>query len=133
MCNLFIIVTYIPHRGRTKAPFTKDTLALVIELLKSVLKSDYVTWMGDMNCELQRNVQGCTGKWSMTKKKDNGHGEDVLEIMRQFDLFAVDTLFKSVRKTWGKEGEMRYYNASHVVKEESKRPRNLDYMLVSNR
>ena len=56
VCNLFVIVTYIPHRGRTKAPFAKDILALVIELLKSVLKGDCVIWMGDMNCELQRNV-----------------------------------------------------------------------------
>ena len=38
----------------------------------------------------------------MTKKKDSGHGEEVLELMRQYDLFAVDTLFKLVRKVWGK-------------------------------
>ena len=102
VCNLFIIVTYIPHRGRTKTPFTQDTIGKVKELMKTIKKGDCTIWMGDLNCELQRNVQGCTGKWSMTKKKDSGHGEEVLELMRQYDLFAVDTLFKLVRKVWGK-------------------------------
>ena len=39
----------------------------------------------------------------MTKRKDNGHGEKILELMREFDLFAVDTLFKPARKAWGKD------------------------------
>ena len=89
--------------------------------------------MGNLNCELQRNVQGCTGKWSMTKKKDSGYGEEVLELMRQFDLFAVDTLFKPARKAWGKKGRLRYCNATYMAKDEAKRPRKLDYIIVSNR
>ena len=26
VCNMFIIVVYVPHRGRTKAPFAKDII-----------------------------------------------------------------------------------------------------------
>ena len=52
VCNLFIIVVYIPHRGRTKAPFTQDTLAKVTELMKTIKKGDCTIWMGDLNCEL---------------------------------------------------------------------------------
>ena len=33
VCNLFVVVTYIPHRGRTKKPFTTDTIKKIKELL----------------------------------------------------------------------------------------------------
>ena len=69
----------------------------------------------------------------MTKNKDKGHGEETLELMREFDLFTVDTLFKPARKTWGKDEKLRYCNATHMAKNEERRPRKLDYMLVSNR
>ena len=52
----------------------------------------------------------------MTRNKDSGHGEQVLELMRAFDLFAVDTLFKPGRKTWGTEKKMRYCNATYGKK-----------------
>ena len=68
------------------------------ELLGTVKKSDCVILMGDLNCELQRHQKGCTGKWCMNTRKDNGHGEEILTLMRSFDLFAVDTLFKPERK-----------------------------------
>ena len=105
MCNIFVVVVYIPHRGRKRAPFASDTIAKVRKLLSTVKKTDCIIWMGDMNCELQRNVQGCTGKWCMTTRKDEGHGEEVLNLMRSFDLFAVDTLFKPARKAWGEKKE----------------------------
>ena len=69
--------------------------------------------MGDFNCELQRNVEGYTGQWCTTQRKDNGHGEEILVLMRSFDLFAVDTLFKPQRKVWGKDGKMHYCNVTH--------------------
>ena len=133
VCNLFIIVTYIPHRGRKQAPFAIDTISQLQELLKTVHKTDCIILMGDLNCELQRNVENCTGQWSMTKRKDNGHGEEVLDLMRAFDLFAVDTLFKPERKAWGKNKKMRYCNATYMAKDSEKRPRKLDYICVSNR
>ena len=69
----------------------------------------------------------------MTKKQDNGHGKDILELMREFDLFAVDTLFKPARKAWGKDMRMRYCNATYMAKDANRRPRKLDYILVANR
>ena len=116
VCDLFIAVPYIPHKGRKKAPYAKDTIQQLRELLKRVGKTTCIVVMGDLNCELQRNVENCTGKWCMTKRKDNGRGEQILELMREFDLFAVDTLFKPARKAWGKEKKLRYCNATYMAK-----------------
>ena len=44
----------------------------------------------DFNCQLQRNVPGCTGEWGMTKRSD---GEQMMDLLRENDLFAVGTLF----------------------------------------
>ena len=53
--------------------------------------------MGEgLNCQLQRNVEACacTEKWSMTKRPNkNGHGELILDLMWENDLFVVGTLF----------------------------------------
>ena len=133
VCNMFIIVVYVPHRGRTKAPFAKDIIKLLNDLLTTVNKGDCIILMGDLNCELQRNVKGCTGQWCMNTRKDNGHGEEILTLMRSYDLFAADTLFKPARKAWGEKGKMRYCNATYMAKDTSKRPRKLDYICVSNR
>ena len=98
VCNIFYIVVYIPHKGRTNKPYAKDTISQIKKLLTTVKKSDCVILAGDFNCQLQCNVQGCTGKWSMTERDDGGHGSEMLNLMREFDLFAVDTLFKPKRK-----------------------------------
>ena len=59
----------------------------------------------------------------------------MLDLMREHDLFAVDTLLKSERKTL--DGKYRYCNSTYMPKEEEgerkKRPRKLDYICVSNR
>ena len=36
MCNLFIIITYVSHRGRTKAPFAADTITQIKELMSTI-------------------------------------------------------------------------------------------------
>jgi len=133
VCKLFIVVVYIPHKGRKRAPYAQDIIEQIRELLASVCKSDCIILMDDLNCELQRYVKGCTGKWCMTQRKDNGHGEEILTLLRNFDLFAVDTLFKPVRKAWGEEKRLRYCNATYMAKDPAKRPRKLDYICVSNR
>ena len=133
VCKLFVVMPYIPHKGRKNSPHAQDTIRELDELLTTVNKTYCIVLMGDFNCELQRNVQGCTGQWCMTQRKDNGHGEDILVLMRKHDLFAVDTLFKPARKSWGEEGKMRYCNATYMPKDPKKRPRKLDYICVSNR
>ena len=99
-----------PHRGRTRAPYAQDTIKKLQELLQSVSKTDCIIMMGDFNCELHRNAENCTGTLCMIRNKDSGHGEKILELMRSFDLFVVDTLFKPARKSWGEKKKMRFCN-----------------------
>ena len=83
ICNLFlVVVVYIPHKGRTQSPTAQETMYQLKTLLITVPKSDCVIMGGDLNCQLQRNVPGCTGKWCMTTKPDGGHGEEMFELMR---------------------------------------------------
>ena len=98
ICNIFYIVVYIPHKGRTVAPKAEDTIAQLDKLLQTVRKSECVIIGGDFNCQLQRSVQGCTGKWCMTKYENKGHGNKILDMMRAHDLCAVDTYFNPKRK-----------------------------------
>ena len=131
VCNIFYIVVYIPHKGRTCAPFAKDTIQQLRKLLSTVRKSDCVILAGDFNCQLRRNVPGCTGKWSMTTRPDDGHEEQILDLMRENDLFAAGTLFKPKKKKW--HGRYRVCNGTYRSKVANKRPRKLDYICVSNR
>ena len=132
ICNLFVVVVYIPHKGRTN-PSAQDTIKQLMELLSTVRRYDCIILMGDFNCQLRRNVPGCTGQWCMTTRPDNGHGEEMLDLMRRHDLFAADTLFKPKRKRWGNKKKLRTCNATYLAKDEGRRPRKLDYICVSNR
>ena len=95
VCNIFYVVVYIPHKGRTQKPMAMDTIAQLRQLLQTVRKSDCIIVAGDLNCQLHRHVEGCTGEWCMTTRaNENGHGEEILNLMRDHDLFASCTLFK---------------------------------------
>ena len=89
--------------------------------------------MGDLNCELQRNVPGCTGRWLMNKRPDDGHSDEGMNLMRSHDLFAVDSLFKPRRKYMFNSKKKRICNATYLQKDKQLRPKKLDYFLVSNR
>ena len=84
VCNVFYIVAYIPHKGRTVVPRVEDTIAQLAQLLQSVRKSECVILADDFNCQLQRYVSGCTGKWRMTQHKNKGHGNKILDMMRTY-------------------------------------------------
>ena len=118
VCNIFYVVVYIPHKGRTTKPMTKDTILQLKELLRTVSRSDCIILGGDFNCHLPRNVKGCTGKWCMTQKMQKGHGQDMIDLMREHNLFAVDTLFKPKRKMWN--GRYRYCNSTYLPKDRKK-------------
>ena len=131
VCNLFVlVVTCMPHKGRS-CPSTQDTMKQLMDLLSTVRRCDYIILMGDFNYQLRRNVPGYTGKWCMTTRPDNGHGGEMLNLLRKHDLFAADTLpvFKSKKKRWG---DVIKSNATYLAKDESRRPRKLDYVCVSN-
>ena len=92
VCPIFFIAVYIPHKYRTEAPMAADTLAQLDALLKTIPKNDCVVVCGDFNCQLRRNIPGCTGRWAMTKQNEKiGHDQEVLDMMRAHELFAVDT------------------------------------------
>ena len=131
VCNIFYIVSYVPHKGRTIAPKAEDTIAQLSDLLQTVKKSECVILAGDFNCQLQRSVPGCTGKWCMTKYENKGHGSKILDLMRAHDLCAIDSYFKPKRKKWS--GRYRHCNATYIPKNSTRRPTKLDYLCVSNR
>ena len=109
--------SYVPHKGRTATPTVTDTIEALGKLLTTVPKQDCIIMGGDLNCQLQRNVPGCTGRWSMTQKDDNGHGENILDLMRAHDLFAAGTMFKPARKKWDSSARKRVCNASYLDKD----------------
>ena len=61
----------------------------------------------------------------MTKKQ-------VLDLMRTYKLFTVDTKFRPKKKVWG-QGEKRMCNTTYLSMHEDRRPTKLDYFLVSDR
>ena len=101
MCNMFFVVTYIPHNRTTHQSTVTETIRQIQTLLSKVCKSDWIILSGDFNCQLQHHVKNYTVEWCMTTRADNGNINQVLDLMRSLDLFAVDTLFKPARKTWG--------------------------------
>ena len=75
---------------------TQDTIDQLNKLLQSIRKSDCVVMGGDLNCQLQWNVPDCTRQWCMTERPNkNRHDGKVLILMREHDLCAIDTFFKS--------------------------------------
>ena len=134
VCPLFVVCVYIPHKYRHASPTAEDVIAQLEGLLSNCKPTDCTIVMGDFNCELQRNVPGCTGKWLMNKKPDNGHSSRVLTCMRSHDLFAVDSMFMPKRRKMFAGGKKkRVCNATYLQKDVQLRPKKLDYFLVSNR
>ena len=131
VCNIFYVVVYIPHKGRAVKPKAEDTIQQLADLLQTAKKSECVIIGGDFNCQLQREVTGCTGKWCMTQHPNKGHGDKILDLMRLYDLCAAGTYFKPKRKKWS--GRYRHCNATYLPKDTKRRPTKLDYLCVSNR
>ena len=59
--NIFFVVVYVPHNGRTVVPMDTDNIVQLSKLLSSIKKTDFVVLTGDSDCKLQRNVKGCAG------------------------------------------------------------------------
>ena len=95
--NMFIIAVYLPHRARIK-PAQSDTIQSLVKLLRQVPKHDCIILMGDFNEQLPGKVTSCTGKWCVGEASANA--DDILSVMRMFNLFAVNTAFQPAgRKT----------------------------------
>ena len=137
VCPLFVVCTYIPHKYKKTSPTAEDTITQLENLLTNcehIKPMDCTIIMGDLNCELQRNMCGCTGQWCMNTRPDDGHGSRVLTFMRSHDLFAVDSMFRPTRRyMFDQETKKRVCNATYLQKDGQLRPKKLDYFLVSNR
>lgn len=116
------------HRSRKQ-----DVVAQLEELLRAVPHGDCIVLCGDFNCQLRRNVPGCTDKWVMTKhngNEDKDHDQQILTLLRRFDLFdVVDTRFKPPLKRWA--GKSRRCNETYLPKHQGRRTTKLDYFFVS--
>ena len=135
VCPLFVVCAYVPHKFKKTAPVAQGVINQIDELLtncKHLKSTDCVILLGDFNCELQRNVKGCTGRWLMNKRPDDGHSEQVMDLIRSHDLFAIDSLFRPKRKKMF-DGKKRVCNATYLQKDTTRRPKKLDYFFVSNR
>ena len=136
VCPLFIICAYIPHKFRKNFPTATDVIKQLNDLLtkcKEIKANDCIILMGDLNCEIMRNIPGCSGKWFMNRRHDDGHGEAITDLMRCHDLFAVDSLFRPRKSRMFQNQRKRVCNATYLQKDPSRRPKKLDYFLVSNR
>ena len=49
VCDLFVVVSYIPYKGRKKAPYVKDIIAKLRELLTTFDKTIYIVLMRDLS------------------------------------------------------------------------------------
>ena len=56
ICNLFVVVVYVSHKGRQTSPTASDIIQELNKLLMTVPKQDYIVLGGDFNCQLQRHA-----------------------------------------------------------------------------
>ena len=94
VCNLFIVASYLPHRGRA-SPNQEDTISDLHEALKQAPSQDCIVLMGDLNEQLPANVANRTGKWVGGKPSKNA--SKILDLMHLYDLYAVNTHFEPKR------------------------------------
>ena len=58
MCDICVIVVYIPDRFRKSAPFQQDTLGQLRLFADSLSPSMCKVILGDFNCKIERNEIG---------------------------------------------------------------------------
>ena len=78
-CNLVIVGVYLAHSKRKSSPHAEHTLRKLQTFLNSLGRHECVSILGDLNAQLPRNVDGLTGKWTLSKKGDKGNAEGVEE------------------------------------------------------
>ena len=122
-CVIYFTLSHTYLIKTENAPHSRKTPSSSWEmrkLLLTVRKSECVILTDDFNCQLRRNVPGCTDKW-WTRKTDPGPNE-------RKRPFTVGILFKSKTKTW--DGKLRACNDTYKSKQTWKRSRKLDYLCL---
>ena len=105
VCNLFVIVTYIYH---TRAEWSQvyKTQWDKKSLLITIRSHDCIIFMGGFDCQLRINAQGWAGKWYMTTRPDNEHGEEIIDLLFGHDLCSYSGhVFLAGEKGMGRERE----------------------------
>ena len=92
LVDVIVVGVYIPHKFRKREPFQESTLRQLRFVLSALPKRSTVMVMGDFNAKLSRGVKGLTGQYSMHYYNDSG-GDELMEIMREYYLFAASTTF----------------------------------------
>ena len=111
---------YIPMKSR-KSPGQIEVYKRLRKLIDMVPTRDSIICMGNFNSRLC--WQGLTGKWCIHKQTDSDGGI-LLQIMRNFGLIAVSTIFQP------KTG---HDSATYLNIEPYKGPSQIDYVLMSRR
>ena len=91
VCNLFIVATYMPHRGRV-SPDQDDTIKDIHEALQKAPTQDCIILLGDLNEQLGVNIKNRTGRWAGGESSKNA--DKIIEVMHMYDLYAVNTHFE---------------------------------------
>ena len=94
LCHLFVIAIYLPHRGRTLLS-QDDTLADLRKVLSNVPSHDCVCILGDLNEQVDANIQGHTGRWTGGPASKNAN--KINELLRLYQLAAVNIMFQPKR------------------------------------
>ena len=94
--DFFVLVVYVPHRGRTAPPFQEEVMEQVAGVLRKHSKpGDCISLMGDFNGRLGRGRGGKgarVGRFTPHPREDEG-GRLLRTIMEEFELWAPRTFF----------------------------------------
>ena len=94
VCNLFIVATYMPHRGRV-CPSQDDAIADLHEALKLAPPKDCMILLGDLNEQLGANIKNRTGRWTGGEPSKNA--DKIIDLMRMYNLCVANTFFEPKR------------------------------------
>ena len=140
-CDLVLVGVYLPHSGKKALPHAFHVLGELRKFLAGLGPHDCVLILGDLNAQLGRCIEGITGKWTWSIEGDKRNAPQVVSIMRQFGLVAVNTLFQPPRghsvATWQRPSlrALRLAAQTGPPKGVSVRckPKQFDYILCSSR
>ena len=114
------------------------TCSPIAKRLNGKFHHHHVIIMGDLNCELQHNVENYTGKWLMTTRPDQQTKDTAISYYLWYTLMTCLPLTLTVclapkRNGWSTQRTEKICNATYLQKDVELRPKKLDYFPVSNR
>ena len=124
---MFVVAVYWPHASREKAPFREDTANEMLKLLRNKVSrsedgviTDAICILGDFNSRLAKDDKGFTGTFSPHARGDDG-GSLMREIMAEFSLYAVNTVFQPDKRSARNTGNATYCMDKGYIQPANKR------------